>query len=160
VFSFLLGYFFHLITDNLWDNKVGKPIQKNYSAEFQLDPQFVWEVKRDWYGLDFIYLRNNPESIFHRVFLNCEYNNDYLEFLPIETIKQRIAYICEFYQRQDEKVRALFDCPYIYLSKNETDQFVKESTEILTQVYENIWVNEKELPNIRSVLEWQEMLIS
>jgi hypothetical protein len=40
------------------------------------------------------------------------------------------------------------------------NQFVKESTKLLFQVYENIWVNEKELPNIRSVLEWQEMLIS
>ena len=27
-FSFLLGYFFHLITDNIWDNKIGKPIKK------------------------------------------------------------------------------------------------------------------------------------
>lgn len=40
------------------------------------------------------------------------------------------------------------------------DEFVVDSTEILFQGYENIWINEKEFRNIRSVLEWQEMLIS
>lgn len=115
-FSFLLGYFFHLITDNFWDNKIDKPTRTKFSAEFEKDSQFVWEVKRDWYGLDFIYLRNNPKSIFYRIFLECSFNCRYLDFLPVEAVHQRIAYIREFYQRKDEKIQALFKRPYIYLS--------------------------------------------
>ena len=30
-FSFLLGYFFHLLTDNLWHQEVGAPTQAQYS---------------------------------------------------------------------------------------------------------------------------------
>ena len=62
-FSFLLGYFFHLVTDNLWDRQIGQPTQARLAAEFEADPQFVWEVKRDWYGLDFIYVRDHPDSV-------------------------------------------------------------------------------------------------
>jgi hypothetical protein len=61
-YSFLLGYFFHLITDNFWDNKIDKPTRIKFSVEFEKDSQFIWEVKRDWYGLDFIHLRNKPAS--------------------------------------------------------------------------------------------------
>jgi hypothetical protein len=156
-FSFLLGYFFHLITDNLWDYKINKPTEEKYSAEFQQDPQFVWEVKRDWYGLDFIYLCDNPESISHRIFIACEHKANYLDFLPIEALQQRIAYIREFYQRQDEKIEALFNRPYIYLSQQEMDKFIDETDKILHQVFSKIWIDKKKLPNFRSVLEWEEI---
>ena len=32
--SFRLGYFFHLITDNLWSEKIGIPTTQRFSAEF------------------------------------------------------------------------------------------------------------------------------
>ncbi|MGA9349697.1 MAG: zinc dependent phospholipase C family protein [Anaerolineae bacterium] len=53
-FSFLLGYFFHLVTDNLWNNHIGRPTKARFAAEFEAAPKFVWEIKGDWYGLDHI----------------------------------------------------------------------------------------------------------
>ncbi|MFX0093618.1 MAG: zinc dependent phospholipase C family protein, partial [Candidatus Hodarchaeota archaeon] len=95
-FSFLLGYFFHLLADNLWHEKIALPTQVKYAIEFENDSDFVWEVKRDWYGLDFIYVRDHPNSLFYQIFLNCEYVENYLDFMPIEAVQQRISYIKEY----------------------------------------------------------------
>ncbi|MFX0113793.1 MAG: zinc dependent phospholipase C family protein [Candidatus Hodarchaeota archaeon] len=152
-FSFLLGYFFHLLTDSLWDHEIGNPTQVKYAAEFEDDPDFVWEVKRDWYGLDFIYVRNHPESIFQRLFLDCEYEKDYLDFLPVEGVQQRIAYIKEFYQREDEKVQALLERPYVYLSQGKMDSFVEETTQRLYQIFEYLWIQKKKIPDSQTMLD-------
>ncbi|MFW9879577.1 MAG: zinc dependent phospholipase C family protein, partial [Candidatus Thorarchaeota archaeon] len=36
--SFLLGYFIHLITDNLWNYYIMKPLKENYLKELQNNP--------------------------------------------------------------------------------------------------------------------------
>lgn len=103
-FSFLLGYFIHLVTDNLWALKVGRPTRQKFLAQFEGDKDFIWEVKRDWYGLDFEYVRGQPESLFWRVFLPVSFSGDYLDFMPPSAIQQRVDYIKAFYQRADEEV--------------------------------------------------------
>ena len=47
--SFLFGYFTHLITDNLWNYYIMKPLKEKYLKELQKNPNFIWNVKRDWY---------------------------------------------------------------------------------------------------------------
>ncbi len=151
-FSFLLGYFFHLLTDNLWNSKITKDTQTKFASDFEADPDFGWEVKRDWYGLDFIYLRAHPESLFQRVFLDCEYTRDYLDFLPVEGVEQRIAYIKEFYQRQDEKIQALLERPYIYLSETTMNTFVNEAAQRLYQIFEYLWIHKRDVPESSTML--------
>ena len=80
-FSLRLGYFFHLVTDNLWSKKIGLPTQERWPAEFAADPDFIWEIKKDWYGLDFIYLRDHPDSLFWRIFRYARPDTGGLEFL-------------------------------------------------------------------------------
>ena len=116
-FSFLLGYFFHLVTDNLWHQQVGAPTQARYRKQFEADPDFIWEVKRDWYGLDFIYLRNNQAASFWTPFIESKYKQDYLDFFPPDAIQEKLAYIKSFYQRQDEQITALLERDFIYLSQ-------------------------------------------
>jgi hypothetical protein len=152
-FSFLLGYFFHLVTDNLWDEQIGKPTSERFAKEFETDPKFIWQVKRDWYGLDFEHVRNKPESIYWRVFLDCEYNQDYLEFLPREAVQQRLAYIKELYQRTDEKIEEWYgDRPDKYLSEQEMDEFIQGTTEKLYRIYNHLWLENVGIPNISSSL--------
>ena len=125
--AFLLGYFCHLVTDNLWSIEIGEPTQQRWAAQFAQDPTFIWEVKDDWYGLDFRYVRAHPESVFWKVFLACSYRADYLDFLPAEAVRQRVEYIRAFYQRDDEAIQAMLSRPYIYLSEREMDAFVERT---------------------------------
>lgn len=133
--SFLWGYFFHLITDNLWSIRIGRPTHERHAAEFDADKNFIWEVKKDWYGLDFLYLREHPGSFFQRVFLHADYIGVDYDFMPAEAIHQRVAYIKQYYQRDDEEIRAMCARPFIYLSKEKMNEFVNEASGRLAAIH-------------------------
>jgi len=143
-FSFYLGYFFHLIVDNLWGKQIGIPTEQlyvsKYRGKFEDKDEFFREAKRDWYGLDFVYVRDHSESFFWQTFLKGEIKSTYLGFLPEEALKQRVDYIKSFYQREDEPVQALMTRPWIYLSKERMDGFVEEAVQTLYQIYELLWL--------------------
>ena len=105
-YSFRLGYFFHLITDNLWTLDVGKPTTERYAEQFAADKLFIWEVKRDWYGLDHIYVREHPDSLYWRVFLEAQPDSTELDFFPPEALHRQLHHIKSFYQRDDEEIKA------------------------------------------------------
>jgi len=153
-FSFLLGYFFHLITDNLWWLEVGQPTQEKHQAEFEADPRFIWEVKKDWYGLDFAHVRAHPEGIFWQVFLPAEYSEDYLDFFSSDAIPWQLAYIKTYYQRQDgdvEKKVRLED--NIYLTADEMDNFINRAAGILAEIYRKNWQDRAEVSDLTSALQ-------
>lgn len=153
-FSFRLGYFFHLVTDNLWAARIARPTQERFAAEFEADPEFGWEVKRDWYGLDLQHVRTHPESLFWRVFLSSEYSQDYLDFMPQEAVKLRLEYIKELYQRTDEDIEKKYgQRPCKYLSESEVEDFIKEGTEKLFDIYQRFWVEGGEIGDLSSALE-------
>jgi hypothetical protein len=140
LFPFRLGYFFHLITDNLWGRKIGRPTQEKYKEQFAADKDFIWEVKKDWYGLDFVYVRDHPDCLFWRVFLGARSETGGLEFLPAEAVRRNIEYIQQYYQRTDEKIQMAYNRPYTYLSQVEMDRFVNETKGQLFQIYTVLWI--------------------
>ncbi|NUM46224.1 MAG: zinc dependent phospholipase C family protein [Anaerolineales bacterium] len=149
-YSFLLGYFFHLITDNLWTVEIWRPHKEKYAEWLDRDADdFVRETKRDWYGLDFIYVRDEPHALFWQVFLHCTYETNYLDFMPIEAVQQRVAYIQQFYQQVDDWVQAAYLRPYTYLPQARMDQFVMDTTEKLIGVYKQLQV---QIPDSRTIL--------
>lgn len=152
--SFLVGYFFHLVTDNLWDQEVFKPARLRYRDELEQDANFMWKIKDDWYGLDLLYVRDHPDSLFWRVFLRCSYPADWLDFMPPEAVQQRIAYIQDKYCSEDQQQEAA-QRPYIYLSPAEMDQFVDRTAGRLYEIY--TWLMRQSLADLqghRSVLEF------
>lgn len=141
-FSFLLGYFFHLVTDNLWTHQIGLPTHARFGRELEADPKFIWQIKRDWYGLDFAHVRSHPQSLFWTVFLGCAYTEDMLDLMPPEAVQQRIDYIRTLYQRTDEEAESWYvRRPGLYLSREEMDRFVEGATAYLLQTYE--WTSEE-----------------
>jgi len=153
-FSFRLGYFFHLVADNLWAHQIAGPTRARFAAEFDADPDFGWEVKRDWYGIDLHYVRTHPESIFWRVFLGCEYTESHLDFMPVEAIKQRLEYIKTLYQRTDEDIEKKYgQRPCMYLSEAEVDAFIGENTARLYGIYQHLWEEASDPGELSSALE-------
>jgi hypothetical protein len=153
-FSFLLGYFFHLVVDNLWVREIGRPTRLRFADEFEADPEFIWEVKRDWYGLDLAYVRTHPDSLFWRVFLNAEYEEDYLEFLPRAAIQERISNIKNLYQRTDEDIENWYGKrPDKYLSQQEMDDFIELGTKVLLEGFSLLGDQNRDLSGYASILE-------
>ena len=153
-FSFRLGYFFHLITDNLWTIRIGKPTQERFPEQFAADKNFIWEVKQDWYGLDQIHARENPDGIFWKIFLPAEPNSADLDFLPNQALRHQLGYIKSFYQRRDEKIDAMCARPMIYLPPAEMDAFIHEATERIEKIHRALWPVPMTVDGLASALEF------
>jgi hypothetical protein len=152
-FSFRLGYLFHLITDNLWSREIGRPTQEKYREQFAADKDFICEVKKDWNGLDFIYVRDHPDCLFWRVFLNAQPELGGLDFLSPEGVRRNVAHIQLYYQRTDAEIQALYNRPYIYLSGAKVDRFVDESTRQLSRKFKRLWINGASADGASSALD-------
>jgi hypothetical protein len=141
-FSFRLGYFFHLTTDNLWSLRIGRPTMKKYREQFDADRDFIWEVKKDWYGLDFIHVRDHKDCIFWRTFCKAKPEQGGLDFLVPESLAWSVRHIQKYYQTSGEETQALYNRPYIYLSQADADRFVNEAVERLERNYKRAGSNE------------------
>lgn len=154
-FSFLLGYFFHLVTDNLWVHHIAVPTRQRFKDQFAADKNFIWEVKRDWYGLDFEYVRRQPDTLFWRVFLPANFTGDYLDFMPLQAVQQRIDYIKGFYQRTDDEVENWYiQHPGKYLTQAEMDAFVTDTATWLGRVYPLLANHENDLNGHVMLSSW------
>lgn len=152
-FSFLLGYFYHLITDNLWSARIAQPTHERYQAEFDANPDFIWEVKKDWYGLDFTYVRSHPDSLFWTDFLAAKYDIEYLDYFPPGAIADKLMYIKQFYQRTDEEVESSLRLSgNIYLNEAELGLFVDGAYRDLLRVYYILFQQGEEHSELNSVM--------
>lgn len=151
--SFRLGYFFHLLLDNLWDVKFNIPLRERWAAELAADRDFIWEIKKELYDLDFLHVCEHPEGLFWSVFLESEAENGGLAFLPLEAVRQRVAYIQQYYQRTDEEVQKAYNHSYTYLTQAEMDGFVAEASEQLVRIYQQVWLDGAPLDGVVSALD-------
>ena len=134
-FSFILGYYVHLLTDIEWskltDVKKLNPLYKEGLGKY---PKFIWTIKKDWYGLDFLYLKNNPNSLFFTVFKNILEVPTYLDYFPENAFKIQVKYITEYYLGENEETKENF----IYLNQNEMDTFVVNATQTIITALANV----------------------
>ncbi|MFX1280445.1 MAG: zinc dependent phospholipase C family protein [Promethearchaeota archaeon] len=151
--TFLLGYFIHLVTDNLWNYFIMKPLKEKYIRTLQKNPRFIWDVKRDWYDLDKIYITENKDSLFWTDFLKAELNKSILGFFPIEGIQRQLEFIKKFYQISKEEYLELLEKDFVYMKNDEMDNFIQNSTEIILMVLKKIRNNEFDFNNKISVLD-------
>ena len=133
-YSFLLGYYFHLLSDIEWDkmDKAKRKINNALDQRLKEDPKFIWEVKKDWYGLDFLYLQENKKSIFFNRFMKIDKVEDYLDYFPNGAFTRQVKYITSFYleniAKEDDNRK------FIYLTKEEMNSFVNKTTDIISGI--------------------------
>ncbi len=119
--SFYLGYYIHLLTDILWSKYIVTPLKEKFKTEFENDKNFIWTVKKDWYDLDHLYLKENPNFRTFRIFESItSFPNNYLDFYSNTAFEKRIKYISDFYNNFDGELNR----EYIYLTKEQVNEFV------------------------------------
>ncbi len=153
LFSFRLGYFFHIVTDNLWSIRIGRPTIAKYKAQFDADKDFIWIVKKDWYGLDFLHVRDHAGCIFWRAFCSARPERGELDFLVPESLAWSVAHIQEYYQRTDEETQKAYNRPYVYLTQAEADRFVDEAVQLLLRIYKRLWLEHGRTEGMLSALD-------
>ena len=128
---FYLGYYFHLLTDrafSAWYNQ--KKLEPLYAEGLARSPQFIWEIKRDWYGQDRLYLQEHPDFVFYTVFAPIEsFPNIYFDFYPTEAFTRHVRRITQFYLDAGEDPARAFP----FLSKEEADWLAGDAIRAIEQ---------------------------
>lgn len=133
-YSFCLGYFFHLVCDNLWALQIWRPTKRNHLEAFTQDAGlFVGAVKSDWYGLDHNYLRAHPDSLFWRALRPAPNPPSYLPFVPETALHHQLNYIKNYYAKEREPA---VERPYPYLNAAMLARHVADSTAATLQIYQ------------------------
>ena len=148
LYSFRLGYFFHLICDIMWAKRIGATTKRDFKELFEKNPkEAVGIVKDDWYGLDQLYVRDHPESSFWRVIMSNPNPPSYLPFVKNEALHHQYAHIRKYYSQQEDKW--FLSLPYHYLNEKMMTRIVDESIEAVLIVYEKVR-NMKNLDGLKS----------
>jgi hypothetical protein len=140
LYSFRLGYFFHLICDILWAKRVWSATQEQFKQLFDdMDRKDAVDlVKGDWYGLDQLYVRDHPEHIFWRVIMANAFPPSYLPFVKNDALHHQYDHIRKFYSEQEDQW--FLSIPYQYLNETTMTRIVHESVETVLSVHEKLRV--------------------
>ena len=133
-YSFLLGYYAHLFADQEWAIQIYRPKKLNpiWKEGLDFDPEFIWEIKKDWYGLDFLYLEENPDNLFFNTLLDVRKVPDFMDFIPKNRLTENVQRIQEYYQDK-QSYEAAHERRYIYLNKQEIDHYIEVTTDLLLE---------------------------
>lgn len=125
-YSFYLGYLVHLLTDRLWSAKIARPTMERFSEELDKDKAgTISKIKDDWYDLDFLYLRHNPDFRAFSVFDGAVgFENTFMEEFSRDAFDNRRAYITDFYRQDNDHLER----DYPYLTAESAEKFIAEST--------------------------------
>ncbi len=135
LYSFVLGYFIHLMCDNLWAKKIWVTTEKACADEISADQARAFgNIKFDWYGLDQVYVKNHPECAFWRVFAVNPNPASCLPFIPNLPFHHQMDYIRDFYSHPED----IWFPPrkYPYLNELTMSRFVQDSARIVQAVLE------------------------
>ena len=128
--AFYLGYLCHLVTDNGWVRDFIYPAKVRFAHLRLVDgaetpegvARFYAFLKRDWYDMDFLYLRRRPDLPAYGLFLNApRFDNGFLPFFPADAFEVKRSEIEAFYR----KGVAAVDERAVYISEDEAEAFLQ-----------------------------------
>src|SRR5512133_3305765 len=137
LYSFRLGYLFHLICDILWAKRIVTATQEQFKPIFVKDKkQAVSLVKDDWYGLDQLYVRDHPEHIFWRVIMTNPFPPSYLPFVQEKALHHQYDHIRKFYSEQED--HWFLNIPYHYMNAATMTRIVNDSIQAILIVHHEV----------------------
>lgn len=121
-YTFYFAYLTHLITDKIWSREIVYPAKEQFSKLYDSSMEdFFAFLKKDWYDMDFLYLKKNPDFSAFQIYQNTnEFKNIYLDFFSEDAFEQRKEFIVEFYRRGVETVEER----KTYLTMEQLERFV------------------------------------
>lgn len=137
LYSFRLGYFFHLICDIMWAKRIWDASKIIYKHELEANrAEAIENIKNDWYGLDQLYVREKRDSLFWRVIVPSQNPPSYLPFIKNEALHQQYDYIRKFYSVPEKDWFS--SLPYHYLNESTVSRLVDESMEAVLLIHNKL----------------------
>ena len=161
--AFHLGYISHLITDNAWLTSVVLPAKERF-AHLRLEggvetpeavARFYAFLKKDWYDMDFLYIKRHPDLPAYRLFLSAEdVENRYLPFFPVDAFAIKRREIEAFYRKGAAEVEERM----MYMAEEETDGFVRAVSEEISREFGKFFSELSAKLTSYSQIEWEFMV--
>ena len=121
--SFYIGYYVHLIADEVWSNTLLYPKIDLFASQYESVNAFVWRMKSDWRKRDDEFIQQNPGLKSYKAFCELEeFDNQFLDFFPKNAFDLQLGRVKELYSEQYES-----QYPTEYLTKEELDTFVSQA---------------------------------
>ena len=142
--AFYLGYLCHLVTDNGWVRDFIYPAKVRFAHLRLVDgaetpegvARFYAFLKRDWYDMDFLYLRRRPDLPAYGLFLNApRFDNEFLPFFPADAFEVRRSEIEAFYR----KGVAAVEERSVYISEDEAEAFIERVADEILGDFGNLF---------------------
>jgi hypothetical protein len=133
-YSFRLGYYVHLLTDQLWWKKIGI-IMESINQELFLTysrGEAIGLLKTDWYDLDHKYLRDHPGCKIWNTFFESDIPKISLPFMPQNAFEIQMKYIKEYYTTSDSD--RVLDRRYPYLNEKILNLFIGETSSAIIRI--------------------------
>lgn len=123
--SFLWGYYFHLLTDQLWTEEFVKPFSADYAEKYQ-NPQkdFPDLMEAELSGVDFDFLKENGYGLLDG-FKHAEINLSFFYDFDPDTIFELKDKIIAFYYKDSQALESAYE----YLSRELIDGFIDKAAE-------------------------------
>lgn len=124
-YSFFLGYLTHLMTDVLWKEQIAAPCIEQHPNEVKEGRQsFIMKMKKDWYDLDFLYLKKHSDFAIYNHYLDIEhFQNEYMEFFAKDAFERKQKVIAAFYRES----RTNLQRKYTYLTECRANRYICET---------------------------------
>lgn len=127
-YYFYLGYYVHLITDIMWSAMMYLPTHIKYAVQYEKDPEFLKTIKKDWYDLDFKFLKSNPNFEPYLILKNNSFVKDYFPYYEPGQLTVQTKYIADYYNSADEHDT---EREYTYLNEQDMTAFIRNAVELI-----------------------------
>ena len=139
LYSFRLGYFFHLICDIMWAKRIGAATKRDFKELFdkiQRKPSGLSKmIGMDWINFMCAII---PKAFFWRVIMPNPNPPSYLPFIKNEALHHQYDHIRKYYSQQEDQW--FLSLPYHYLNEKTMSRIVDESMEAVLIVHEKLQI--------------------
>ena len=128
--AFYLGYLCHLITDNAWVRDFIYPAKVQFAHLRLVDgaetpegvTRFYAFLKKDWYDMDFLYMKHHPDLPAYHLFLDApSVENRFLPFFSADAFDRKREEMEEFYSVGVSTVKERT----IYIREETAEEFIR-----------------------------------
>jgi hypothetical protein len=120
-YAFLMGYYLHLVADLEFTGNIVQPNAKSNPLWMALDldnSEDINTLKKDWYGLDFCYLNQHPDSLYFSHFVGIGEIPDYLDVFPKGAFSTAMQRVKDYYG-DAENMELSLKHDYSYLTEDD-----------------------------------------
>ena len=119
--SFLVGYYAHLATDDVWARRVYLPTRRKYIRQVEeFGNAFRARIKRSWENLDKLYLTNHTVKSLEILKNTDRVHSCCLDYITPEMLNKKLCEIPSFY----DDLTLDFDSEYVFLTEDELDGII------------------------------------